>query len=137
MALYFVCLLLFLVYGETRAFCPPVARRNLAKTIHCAERTKPEKPVGHLEPMLPPEDWESDSDCPGLQKGADSWPSPVSEPHVPPDRVGDTPRVGLGATSWPSPVQEPKIGFGSGPTDTPCLPKDPGIPPFTEEPRVP
>lgn len=130
---------LFLVFGETRAFLPLVGLGYVAMTFRRAGGTRPEKPVGHLEPLTPREDWESDSDCPGLPKGADSWPSPVVEPRVPLDRAGDTPRVGLGAASWPSPVQEPNIGFGSGATDTPGITPgaDAGIPPFTEEPRVP
>ena len=128
-SIYFLIILLI---EETESFVPLAQLRG--SKILLAMGAKEDKHLGRLEPLEPPEARDSDSDTPGLSKGADSWPAFVREPVVQPDTLGETP--GMGGAEWPSPVQEPKIGFGSGPSDTPGLPKNDGIPPFIEEPRV-
>ena len=129
-------LLLSVLVGETSAFLPIVVvpeTRNAVLAIRYAEE---EKPVGHLENM-DPEPFESDSDCPGLKKGADTWPSSMQNPNV--QAPGDPETPGVGRAELPPYTREPTIGFGSGPSDCPGLPPDSsaGIPPFIQEPRVP
>jgi hypothetical protein len=148
---WFVLATMFCLLVEVgRAFVPPptrtVTRHTKKETCLASHRDHTYKKVmlGHLERILPVNErggLDSDADTPGLPKqgrNEDLWPPFTPEPVVRPSPV-DTPGKTPGIDDWPPATQEPKIGYGSGPTDTPGLPntENDGIPPFLQEPRVP
>ena len=98
---------------------------------------KGEEQIGHLEPIHPLPT--QDENVEGVPGGTREWPHPLPDLIQEPDvNVGppETPGIPKGAGVWPSAMRDPDVPPADY-SDVPDLPDQQGLPPFTQEPKVP